>query len=709
MIKFITTIIVLGFAEVYLLYAQSALVWKELPGPSSEKIVSLVSRNSIVLVSTDTLLYRSFNNGALWQQFTVGSDARTGKLLSSNKMFFLASDTVFRSADNGTTWQPILSLPTTSRTVVSPIVSVVQVPGALVAATWDFKIYQSTDDGQTWQKIITSGLTSSDQILGGTFKAFDSVLIASTVRGILRSTDNGMKWQLTSTNSSDDVVLFGGILCSATRSAGLFAVSSDMGQTWRTITNNAYQFTSSLLVQGNTMLLGCKSGLYRTSLLPANATTATLQPILNGSETYPESRIVQATDNQTVFAIQPSGLLRSQDGGLTWQRTADLKIMSNITLSSVENELIAFAKNRSDRDGRTFISRDGGQTWNFIRWLSGQSWFARASQNYLVQNSGSIYLAPRDSLFTTARFEVIGSSSPTNPCGSGSLVTADGDIAAYQAYCGIFNSVNGGKTFRPTRPYTNGIQSIYSIVVRGRSVFISTDRNLFRSIDGGNTWQSLPSLNNATTFFSGALNESDIFAYNYNSNMGAYIGFYRSNDSGLTWQTMKLPTTTQNIAAMNVQANMLWCRTISADTIYRSFDKGETWYKQPLTFPSGTLLSWHIIRNSIYASIQGRGLFSAELATISSIKEQPINISTLAPNPATDNTKISFTLSKSAAVTITLYSTLGSEILRIEKGIMSVGDCDINIDTHNLQTGVYIYRLNIDGVSNNMGRLMIIK
>jgi hypothetical protein len=111
---------------------------------------------------------------------------------------------------------------------------------------------------------------------------------------------------------------------------------------------------------------------------------------------------------------------------------------------------------------------------------------------------------------------------------------------------------------------------------------------------------------------------------------------------------------------------------------------------------------------NLFIAVFGQGLFSLDLTTVSA-REEPQNtlfISSPAPNPSADYTDLAFTLPRAAEAIVTLYSTLGAEVWRSESATMSAGEQRIRIDTRHLPTGVYAYRLVVDGVSS-VGRIVV--
>jgi hypothetical protein len=69
------------------------------------------------------------------------------------------------------------------------------------------------------------------------------------------------------------------------------------------------------------------------------------------------------------------------------------------------------------------------------------------------------------------------------------------------------------------------------------------------------------------------------------------------------------------------------------------------------------------------------------------------------PNPFNPNTKISYTIEKTADVKISIYDILGSEIKRLESGIKKPGLYSIEWNAENFPSAVYFCLIEAEGKS----------
>ena len=63
------------------------------------------------------------------------------------------------------------------------------------------------------------------------------------------------------------------------------------------------------------------------------------------------------------------------------------------------------------------------------------------------------------------------------------------------------------------------------------------------------------------------------------------------------------------------------------------------------------------------------------------------------PNPFNPTTQIQYELPLAGEISLTLYNTLGIEVMQLDKGIKSAGIHNISFDGSHLPTGIYFYQL----------------
>jgi hypothetical protein len=108
-----------------------------------------------------------------------------------------------------------------------------------------------------------------------------------------------------------------------------------------------------------------------------------------------------------------------------------------------------------------------------------------------------------------------------------------------------------------------------------------------------------------------------------------------------------------------------------------------------------------------YVEVLGAG----EPVSIDEPSEQPVShrLGQNYPNPFNPTTLIPFDLSSASRVQIDVFDVTGRLIRSMDQGLLSQGSHQIQFDGAGLSTGVYLYRLLIDGVQVQNRRMLLVK
>lgn len=424
-------------------------------------------------------------------------------------------------------------------------------PSMVLAGTQDDGLLLSKDAGRTWNRVgappkagsSAFDPTNPDIIYGAFFKD-----------GILKSIDGGKTWApssegiekgfeilevIVSPTNPQDVYAIGRVSWN-----GKFYRSEDGGKTWKS--------SSRLKVD-----------------LTANPT---LDNINNGMTplSAPTNLAINPRNGKELFIAANWRCPHSTDGGLTWVERdagADISVITDVR----------FFKNKTYvtvMDEGTLVSEDGGKLWkqlwplSHVRGFSGHNW--RVAVNEI-----------------NGKERVIATVSPWD-AGSQSTV----------------HSEDGGKTFKIIK---DGLpeQRLAKNTMWGRgypralavdpkdpnTVYMGLDGDpengntgggIFKSTDGGLSWNQMPNQPGSRRMFSGlAVDPTDSKRIFWGA-CGNGGGVWRSEDGGNTWK---------NVFAGE---NFVWNLHIATDgaiyttgaQLHCSTDHGATW-KKLTNFPQG--------------------------------------------------------------------------------------------------------------------------
>jgi photosystem II stability/assembly factor-like uncharacterized protein/beta-lactamase regulating signal transducer with metallopeptidase domain len=197
-----------------------------------------------------------------------------------------------------------------------------------------------------------------------------------------------------------------------------------------------------------------------------------------------------------VYTSGGAGIFKSTNGAQSWRQVSSMLADSGLAVHPLDPRIVLFG---GSEEGRVGISVDGGNTWRLVpevssRWLEG---FVFDSENADV----------------------------------------------FYALCGekIFQTTDRGKTWHPTggsvpRSYTRRFPTVHQ--TNADIIYqVSDDRQLVRSTDIGQTWETIKSLE-------GEASRIPVHVHPADPRM-IVVGYDRalhvSRDAGETWQAIEIP------------------------------------------------------------------------------------------------------------------------------------------------------------------------
>lgn len=279
-------------------------------------------------------------------------------------------------------------------------------------------------------------------------------------------------------------------------------------------------------------------------------------------------------DGQQLYAgTSGQGVIASRNGGRTWQATYPGEYSPALALNP-NNPALAVASLRH----RLVRTRDGGQSWHTIPlpwaeyneivsllWLADGALGAGTSQGRLYRSldGGDTWIEG-------------GAGLP--PGGVLALNVAAGSTAAKSGrllagtWTGVYGSRDGGQTWDYLTP-SLGIPHAHTLLAIGDDLWLGARAGLFRWQPDSRQWA--PTGNKLPTGIAALVADPTNPQTVYAGTLGS--GMYRSVDGGATWDS--LPTPVAGIPAIAVDpANTDQLYILAAwERVYESRDGGQSW------------------------------------------------------------------------------------------------------------------------------------
>lgn len=430
-------------------------------------------------------------------------------------------------------------------------------PDRILVATADEGIVMSQDGGKTWQSA-----DAPKTAVSGCFAGSDSnTIYASFSRdGIYKSEDAGHSWS-NITPADAEGVAFVEITADPTNEQNVFVVGS---ANWHGVL-----FTSSNGGKDWTKISRITPDVKANPTLPAESAGGSV------GLSNPKNITVNPKNPQELYIAANWRPCMSYDGGKTWQessRGADISCVTDI---------------RFDKNGRVFATAmDEGTLYSED---DGASWHAMYPPKYSDKVSGHHWRIAVNDMGKSQRI----------------LVTCSPWWDKYPNR--VLRSDDGGKTFDiiteglpkfvPTtntmwgRAYARALSvdpnnpDIIYLGMDGDPTSGNKGGGIFKSTDGGKTWNQLPSQLKYRRMFNGlAVDPTDsnrIFV----GIGGNGAGIYRSEDAGQSWKRVHSP----DGWAFNLHVTQDGTVYSPGANLFRSTDHGNT-FKKITNFKSGEVI-----------------------------------------------------------------------------------------------------------------------
>lgn len=163
--------------------ADGGITWIEVTG-IPKRVNSITNWNQYVFAGTSAGIYRSTDNGATWQVANTGLKYLTDVniFVCNDNVYAYTSGDVFSTGNNGESW-----LCVSTGLDSTPIKAFTIIGTSYIAATWE-GIYHSDDNGANWTAAVTDNNYVKTLAISGTNA------IAGSTNGLYYSADNASNW-----------------------------------------------------------------------------------------------------------------------------------------------------------------------------------------------------------------------------------------------------------------------------------------------------------------------------------------------------------------------------------------------------------------------------------------------------------------------------------------------------------------------------------
>lgn len=591
---------------------------------SATTMVAAVGRNPTRLyVGDDCALFSSTDSGTTWR--TIANDWPFGALVpdqtQDNTLYASRVGGMHKSTDSGATWSELgagidwgwghalLLVDPVDRTT-------------LYAASRTRGVFKSTDEGKSWEAASAGLVNSAVNAIATDPNSPNTVYAGTEDGGVSKSTDGGRTWSEPCLNSTIHPSVET-IAIHPTRRDTLYLgteraefETTDGGSTWQPAPAGSLRLVEDVVMGAGKFMYGTARGGVVTSSdggdtwKVASAIWPKREPIVIDGEVEP-----QRIESAAVFAIAADpvvtgvlfagtdgdGVFKSTDAGVTWTPLntglVDPIVLTLAIAPADPNTLYAGTDSgvfKLATASGTWQPASTGLTDTHIRQLATDP--SSPKSLYAVTEKGALFQTGNGG----ASWLEVGTTPPA--AATRRALSPDNATVQYAYGQGLFRSTDGGTTWQTVAALAGMFVSPFVIdgttptTLYARALVIdstgpaapyarTTSARLFKSLDAGSTWTAIEDgiIDPPVTVSIATLaidRSSAVYAVaGYDQGRRYIAGTFKSVDGGVRWTPLD---DVVPIAVDPEQQSTVYA-TSSREGIVKSTDGGQHW--GPTNFP----------------------------------------------------------------------------------------------------------------------------
>jgi photosystem II stability/assembly factor-like uncharacterized protein len=522
-----------------------------------------------------------------------------------------ANGWIYESRDGGSTWARLSQLMKRNDLILDHILPDARFPQRLLVGAWtaghtDGGFFLSEDGGRSWSDV--AGMSHQYVLSVARAPSDPNVILAGTLKGVFRSSDNGKSFVQISPEGSTEIHEIESLAIDPDNPKIIYAGTwhlpwrtTDGGVHWENMKQGIIEDSDvfSIIIDPkhtNVVYLSACSGIYKSNDAGAHFKGGVPVNKLQGipSSARRTRKLMQDPQHlQTVYAGTTEGLYRTLDGGEQWDKlTSSDVIVNDVFVDPNDSGHVLLATDR----GGVLSSNDFAASFR----AANAGFSARQVTAYAAdqRNPALVYVGVVNDKETGGVFKSVDGGVHWNQESAGlggrdvfSLASTSNRTLLAGTTHGVFRLQDGlwsdssllraapaeRKGPHAREPASHAVVStsparldavVYAIVPEGDAIFAGTSQGLMRSATDGQTWTPVPALGIVEARYVASQRSTVLVA-----DLKRII---LSLNGGERWLPIAMPPGLTQVSAVAVDGqDDLWVG--GREGIFLSSDKGASW------------------------------------------------------------------------------------------------------------------------------------